>query len=75
MITVQTGDVVSGGTDSKVLITLNGDKNKITKYHLNKSETNKNPFEKGNRDVFKFNDIDVGKVSTMIFADDRQAIH
>lgn len=62
VITVQTGNVQSGGTDSKVFITLNGEKNKITKYNLQKSETNKNAFEKGNKDVFKFEDIDVGKV-------------
>ena len=62
MITVQTGNVQNSGTDSNVFITLNGDKNKITKRPLEKSETNKNPFERGNKDVFKFSDTDVGKV-------------
>ena len=43
---------------------MNGDKNKVVKYQLQKPEGGKNPFEKGNKDVFKFNEADVGKVNS-----------
>ena len=62
IISVKTGNIASGGTDAKVMITLNGDKNKITRHVLDKSESGKNPFEVGNTDVFKFSDLDIGKV-------------
>ena len=62
MVTVQTGNVTSAGTDAKVFITLNGDKNKITKRVLQKPDDGKNPFEKGNKDVFTFDDNDIGQV-------------
>ena len=61
-MTVQTGNVSSSGTDAKVFITLNGDKNKISRRQLDKPEGGKEPFEKGNKDVFKFDDTDIGKV-------------
>ena len=61
-ITTQTGSVSGAGTDANVSITLNGDKNKITKYLLKKPEGGKNPFEKGQKDVFKFDEIDIGRV-------------
>ena len=64
VVSVQTGNVSSAGTDAKVFITLNGEKTKIAKYPLQKPEGGKNPFEKGNKDVFKFNDTDVGKVGS-----------
>jgi hypothetical protein len=63
VITVQTADINSSGTDANVFITLNGEKNKITRHPLEKSEGNKNPFEKGKKDQFKFNGIDIGQVS------------
>lgn len=62
IVTVQTGSITGAGTDAKVFLSLNGDKNKITKYQLQKPEGGANAFEKGNKDVFKFDDIDVGKV-------------
>lgn len=62
VVTVQTGNVSSGGTDAKVFITLNGDKNKISRRQLDKPEGGKDPFEKGNKDVFKFDDMEIGKV-------------
>ena len=37
VVTVQTGSVSGAGTDAKVFISLNGDKNKITKYQLQKT--------------------------------------
>ena len=61
-MTVQTGNATAAGTDAKVFITLNGEKSKIAKHPLQKSESGKDPFEKGNKDVFKFDDTDVGKV-------------
>ena len=62
VVTVQTGSETGAGTDAKVFITLNGDKNKITKRQLQKPEGGKDPFEKGGKDVFKFDELDVGKV-------------
>ena len=50
------------GTDAKVYLTMNGDKSKVAKHQLEKPDGGKNPFEKGNKDVFKFNEADVGKV-------------
>ena len=63
VVTVQTGNVASAGTDAKVSITLNGDKGKISKRVLQKPEGGKDPFEKANKDVFKFDDADIGQVS------------
>ena len=62
IVTVQTGSVASSGTDAHVFISLNGDHYKINHYPLQKSESGKNPFEKDSRDVFKFNDTDLGRV-------------
>ena len=45
-----------------MFITFNGDKKQIPKYQLQKPEGGKNPFEKDSKDVFKFNEADVGKV-------------
>lgn len=62
VVTVQTGSVNKAGTDANVYLTLNGDKNKIVRRQLQKPESGKDPFEKGNKDVFKFDEIDIGKV-------------
>jgi lipoxygenase homology domain-containing protein 1 len=67
-VTVQTGKVGNAGTDAKVFITMNGEKNKIAKRQLQKPEGGKNAFEKGNKDVFKFDGVDIGKVCS-IFRD------
>ena len=61
-MTAQTGSVSGAGTDAKVFITFNGDKNKIVKHPLVQPEGGKNPFEKDSKDVFKFDEIDIGKV-------------
>ena len=62
VVTTKTGSVSGAGTDAKVFITLNGDKKQIPKYQLQKPEGGKNPFEKDSKDVFKFNEAEVGKV-------------
>ena len=62
MVTVQTGSETGSGTDANVFISLNGDKSKISKRALKKPEDGKDPFEKGGKDIFKFDDVDVGKV-------------
>ena len=66
VVTTKTGSVSSAGTDSKVFITLNGEKKQIPKYQLHKVEGGKNPFEKDSKNVFKFNEVDVGKVRSII---------
>jgi lipoxygenase homology domain-containing protein 1 len=58
--------VNGAGTDAKVFLTMNGDKNKVMKYQLQKPEGGKNAFEKGNKDVFKFNEADVGRVCSFL---------
>jgi hypothetical protein len=62
-VTVKTGDKSSSGTDARVFITINGDKNKSSRAQLQKSESKKDPFESGNTDIFKLNDVDIGDVS------------
>ena len=64
-VTVKTGSAMGSGTDANVFITLNGDKNKIDRHRLGTPESNRNPFEKGSKDDFKFEDTDVGKVSLL----------
>ena len=58
---------MGAGTDSKVFISFNGERNKIAKHAFIKPESGKNPFEKKSKDVFKFNEIDVGKVRSVSF--------
>ena len=41
VVTVQTGSVTGAGTDANVYLTLNGDKNKITRRQLQKPESGK----------------------------------
>ena len=65
VVTTKTGSVNGAGTDAKVFITFNGDKKQIPKYQLQKPEGGKNPFEKDAKDAFKFNEVDVGKVSEL----------
>ncbi|KAK7089100.1 hypothetical protein V1264_024285, partial [Littorina saxatilis] len=55
--TVKTSSVNGAGTDANVYIVLfgvNGDSNEL---HLKTSETNRDPFEKGQEDVFPFRDV------------------
>jgi hypothetical protein len=66
VVTVQTGNVTGAGTDAKVFLSFNGDKTKIAKHQLQKPEGGKNAFEKGNKDVFKFDEADVGKVRVSV---------
>ena len=54
---------MGAGTDANVYITLNGTTSKINRYLLKKSETARDPFELKSKDIFKFNEIDIGKVS------------
>ena len=62
VVTTKTGSVNGAGTDAKVFVTFNGDKKQIAKHQLKKPEGGKNPFEKDSKDVFKFNEVDIGKV-------------
>lgn len=61
-VSVQTGSATNAGTDANVFITLVGDKNKITRHPLKKTDSGKNPFEKGHTDDFTFDHDNVGKV-------------
>ena len=70
MVTTKTGSANGAGTDAKVLVTFNGDKKQIPKHQLQKPEGGKNPFEKDSKDVFKFNEVDVGKVRLSLSFDE-----
>lgn len=61
-MTVQTGKELGSGTDATVYISLFGEKSKIQRYALKKPKSGKNPFEKGQKDEFVFDEDDVGKV-------------
>ena len=69
IVTTQTGSPTGAGTDAKVFVSFFGDKAKILKRQMQKPEGGKNPFEKSSKDVFKFNEADVGKVRLVLFTD------
>jgi hypothetical protein len=62
-ITIITSDIKHAGTNSKVYIQLFGDKGKHTvKIPLQKSSKNKDPFERGKKDIFEIStDVQLGK--------------
>ena len=66
VVTTQTGSENGSGTDSKVFLSFFGDKAKILKHQMQKPESGKNPFEKTSKDVFKFNEADVGNVRLVL---------
>lgn len=66
-ITVQTGSVSLAGTDANVYLTLYGDKNNVARQQLKKSTQNSDPFEKGHKDEFVFENIDIGQVRLFDF--------
>lgn len=59
----------NAGTDANVFISLFGDKNKIVKHQLKKPDSGKDPFEKGHKDEFSFEDEDIGKVCLLYSID------
>ncbi|KAI3380663.1 hypothetical protein SNEBB_002301 [Seison nebaliae] len=62
-IEVTTSDHMYSGTDANVYIVLFGDDSQSIPIHLKKSETNKNPFEKGHSDIFIVNNVlQVGEI-------------
>ncbi|CAF3318438.1 unnamed protein product [Rotaria socialis] len=73
-ITVQTGSVASAGTDANVFLSLYGDKNKIIRYQLQKSKNNSDPFERGHKDEFEFDNIDIGQLKTITIEHDGSSI-
>ncbi|UJR35341.1 hypothetical protein I4U23_028101 [Adineta vaga] len=69
-VTTKTGSAFGSGTDANVFITLNGNKQRIARQQLQKSESGRNPFEKGSKDDFKFEDVDVGQLKTIVIEHD-----
>lgn len=61
-INVTTSDLPNAGTDSKVYIKMYGANYKTDNLTLKKSETHKNPFEKGHTDVFKLELPTLGEI-------------
>ena len=56
-ISVKTSDVRGAGTDAKVFIQLFGEAGDTGELELNRSETNKKPFQNNCLDVFTFDNI------------------
>ncbi|CAF1189274.1 unnamed protein product [Rotaria magnacalcarata] len=73
-ITVQTGSVEFAGTDANVFLSLYGDKNKIVRFQLQKSKNNSNPFERGHKDEFEFENINIGQLKTITIEHDGSTI-
>ncbi|CAF3558596.1 unnamed protein product, partial [Adineta steineri] len=73
LVTVKTGSALGAGTDANVFITLNGDKQKIARHQLEKPESKRNPYERNSKDDFKFNEVDVGQLKTVILEHDNSA--
>jgi hypothetical protein len=63
--------LIGSGTDSQVFVIIYGKGGKATpKTHLNKSFTNKDKFELGKTDVFKFNADNVGEITKVNISHD-----
>ena len=56
-ISVKTSNVSGAGTDANIFVIIFGGNGDSGTLHLKKSETNKNPFENDQIDVFTFKDI------------------
>lgn len=62
-ITINTSKESGAGTDSDIMLSVYGEKGELVDLELAKSETNKNPFEAGQTDVFTLNNLkNVGKI-------------
>ncbi len=67
--------MIGSGTDSQVFVIIYGRDGKATpKIHLNKSFTNKDKFELGNTDVFKFKADNVGEITKVNISHDGKGI-
>ena len=65
-ISVKTSDVRGAGTDANIYVVLFGVNGDSGELHLKDSETNKNPFENGQVDVFTIRDIlSLGELSKL----------
>jgi hypothetical protein len=67
---VKTGDKMSAGTDSKVSLSVYGDKARLESVILDASvSTNKkkNPFERNSLDEFEIEGVDIGNVNYCFF--------
>ena len=71
-VTVKTGDVMFAGTDADIFITVVGDKGATKCQPLNYLW--RNDFERGNKEVYTFEDIDVGKFEFIIIKQEEASI-
>jgi predicted membrane chloride channel (bestrophin family) len=70
-IAVHTKQAMMAGTDAHVAVTIVGDERSSGKLLLEKSETNHNAFESGNRDIFTFTDLVwLGEISHIVIGHD-----
>ncbi|CAF0916712.1 unnamed protein product [Rotaria sordida] len=69
-INVITSDKFGSGTNAKVYIIIFGELNNTGKISLVTSKTNKDPFEKGHKDLFEIETIDIGQPKKIIIGHD-----
>ncbi|XP_057311718.1 lipoxygenase homology domain-containing protein 1-like [Hydractinia symbiolongicarpus] len=57
-----TGDCAFAGTNAKIYVTLCGRERESEEFYLKKSVERDNPFERENRDTFKFRSQNLGRL-------------
>lgn len=69
-ITVTTSELKDAGTEANVFIKIFGKRSETDKILLEKSLSNRTKFKNNQTDVFKINDIDVGKIKKILIGHD-----
>lgn len=70
VVHVETSNKAKAGTDAKVFLQIYGERIRTDKLQLKKSETHKNPFEKGHTDVFKLFLPNLGRIEKIVIGHD-----
>ncbi|KAF6256823.1 hypothetical protein COO60DRAFT_1640423 [Scenedesmus sp. NREL 46B-D3] len=64
VVTVHTGTALGAGTDGDVFLALTGENGSLGERQLASSSTHMNKFERGNKDEFRFQGGDVGRLQS-----------
>lgn len=73
-IRVHTGDIRGAGTDANVYIWLYGEHSDSGRLELRKSETFRDPFERGHVDVFTRELLDIGNLQRVVVGHDNAGL-
>ncbi|CAF0746946.1 unnamed protein product [Brachionus calyciflorus] len=73
-ITTITSDLKQASTSANVYLKIFGKRGETGKILLEKSLTNKEKFKTGQTDIFEINEIDVGKIKTILIGHDNRGI-